>query len=209
MDDIKEKLEIPLSKLEILHNEYRNIIASGNLNNYKSAERMGKMLWCSDLAKLAELNVLTCEFKHDKCRNTKKFPYSGQNLGTWLSNIEMETKGNLSLNYFLPIIDDWFNEYKNANMNFINKYQITKEQIGHFTVMVADKNNCVGCSMIKFKKDNLYRINIACNYAWTNIINYKIYKSGDVASKCQTNTDEQFPALCSINEIYSQNPNED
>lgn len=74
------------------------------------------MTWNNELAFLASLNTKQCQMKHDKCRNTEKFQFAGQNLAI------RSTTG------FLPtemIIDrtlmSWFNEYKKANFDNIQE----------------------------------------------------------------------------------------
>lgn len=75
----------------MLHNQWRNKIALGNIPGYKSAERMPVMVcfhfdpvniqiksislifsqeWSKELSYLAELNARSCEYGHDDCRAT-------------------------------------------------------------------------------------------------------------------------------------------
>ena len=68
------------------HNVFRNSLASGretstNGGTYPAAARMREMLWDQELEYLAGLHAKQCNRIHDKCRNTKRFPHSGQNLG--------------------------------------------------------------------------------------------------------------------------------
>lgn len=83
-------------------------------------------------------------------------------------------------------------------------------RIGHFTVMVADKNNRVGCAVARFtqagqsggQKTSL----TACNYSYTNLSGLPIYRKGPVASECKTGTNPRYPALCSVNEPSNYKP---
>lgn len=62
----------------------------------------------------------------------------------------------------------------------------------------------MGCSIAKFSTngdDNL-KVLLACNYAVSNIKNWPIYEAGETASACQTGINPDFPALCSVEEIY-------
>lgn len=58
-----------------LHNEVRNLVASGNHKLYYPAKRMAFMQWNDTLAYVASFNVKTCTFAHDDCRNTGKEEY--------------------------------------------------------------------------------------------------------------------------------------
>lgn len=62
-DEIKEKILA-------VHNENRNKIALGEVDNYEKASNMATMEWDDKLAKFAEMNVRKCEMSHDDCMNT-------------------------------------------------------------------------------------------------------------------------------------------
>lgn len=53
-------------------NTYRNDHALGKTPNYEPAVRMATLQWDPELAELADLNVRTCVYRHDQCRNTSK-----------------------------------------------------------------------------------------------------------------------------------------
>lgn len=61
--------EIQQSLLDI-HNQYRQQIANGEIDNYDAASNMATMEWDPTLASFAELNVRKCTFAHDDCMNT-------------------------------------------------------------------------------------------------------------------------------------------
>lgn len=132
--------------------------------------------------------------KHDLCRNTVQFPYSGQNLfifsnfPTHLSLEKTMTDG----------INAWYNEYINATQADIDvccggtKFGA----IGHFTAMMQDQNIAVGCGAARYTDVNGQKITyVACNYAWTNLFNTKVYVSGSPASQC-SQTDTTYTSLC-------------
>lgn len=77
------------------------------------------------------------------------------------------------------------------------------EQIGHFTQLVRDEAYAVGCAIIKFTKDNKFTVHIACDYSLSNILGFPIYReSARTASGCKKGINEQYPGLCSTDEIY-------
>lgn len=72
----------------------------------------------------------------------------------------------------------------------------SNEAIGHFTELVKDTNNFVGCAALTTELDGAVQKNIACNYAVTNFIGEPTYTSGKTASKCKHGTNPQFKGLC-------------
>lgn len=62
------------------HNSYRNIVAAGLLEGYPRAAKMLTLHWEDELAYFSEANTRQCVMKHDKCRNSSKYSYVGQNV---------------------------------------------------------------------------------------------------------------------------------
>uniref|UniRef100_T1GBK0 SCP domain-containing protein n=1 Tax=Megaselia scalaris TaxID=36166 RepID=T1GBK0_MEGSC len=107
------------------HNEKRNRVAGGFIPKHSPAFRMATIQWDDELAYLAGLNVKSCKYGHDQCRNTDTFEYSGQNLAkTWWKgmnqNISMLIQDN---------IEGWFDEYKKSDMSKINKSLTKRNQL--------------------------------------------------------------------------------
>lgn len=75
--------------------------------------------WDNELAYLAELNARSCLYGHDSCRATEKFTWAGQNIAR-RGNTKGYEKLSISIKY---MITDWFNEYQDANMGYIDSYQ--------------------------------------------------------------------------------------
>ena len=44
---------------------------------------------------------------------------------------------------------------------------------------------------------------MACNYAYTNMIDMPVYRDGEPASKCKTGKNKKYKALCSLREKYN------
>lgn len=77
--------------------------------------------------------------------------------------------------------------------------------IGHFTVMVNDKNDAVGCAIIRFQR-NVYKYHyFVCNYGYTNMRNEQVYEPGQAASKCEK-INPHFKGLC-YTSSDKENPN--
>lgn len=56
--------------------------------------------------------------------------------------------------------------------------------IGHFTVMVNDKNNAVGCALVLHESNGYKMDYLVCNYGYTNVLGQQVYEPGWPASKC-------------------------
>lgn len=201
-------IDITPYKQQILdgHNSRRNELAGGNIPNHDSAIRMGTVEWDDELALLATYNVKTCVFAHDQCRNTKTFIFSGQNLA-----MNMWYGGKPTIAGMLEgQMKAWFEEHVDSKMDYINSYpKSTPGVIGHFTAMSHELAVKVGCGMIKTTEVRngitWDKILTACNYAHTNILNYKIYRSGPAASACTTGRNPKYPNLCSAKEVFNSN----
>lgn len=158
--------------------------------------------WSKELTDLAELNVRRCHKEHD-CHNTPEFKYSGQNL--WLNT----ARGNNSQFQHIPTfitesVNAWYSEKNNATQEDVDKCC----RVGpnpHFLTLVADKNNQVGCSIAQYTSNWGRETLIACNYAYTIIDSYKVYKTGPAASECTTGSNPSFRSLCSTNEPIDVN----
>ncbi|XP_065365457.1 antigen 5 like allergen Cul n 1-like [Calliphora vicina] len=182
------------------HNELRNKIAQG-FDKFPTAERMAAMVWNNELAKLAEYNVKQCKMSHDQCRNTKDFPYAGQNIATSTWRGMQKTVTQVIDTH----IKNWFNEYKDCPVDIIKSYSKPKsgKAIGHFTAMVQDKSTHVGCAILRHNKNGSIQQIMTCNYAHTNINAAAVYRQGPTASKCTSGTHKKFTSLCSSSEKYN------
>ncbi|XP_065362988.1 antigen 5 like allergen Cul n 1-like [Calliphora vicina] len=187
------------------HNEKRNLIAGGGDANHSPACRMATMEWDDELAAIAELNVKQCQMNHDRCRNTDAFKYAGQNLA-WMGFF-----GDVvDADKMKESVEMWFSEVKDSQQSYIDSYPngYSGPAIGHFTVMMADRNIRVGCAASTYSPAGQpYKAYlVACNYATTNMINFPIYASCNQAgTSCTTGTNPKYPNLCSASEEYAVN----
>lgn len=75
-----------------------------------------------------------------------------------------------------------------------------RKNIGHFTVMVNDKNNVVGCAMIRHQEGEFKYRYLVCNYGYTNIYERPVYEKGPTASKCKERH-SIYEGLCSAKQV--------
>ncbi|XP_001663596.2 venom allergen 5 [Aedes aegypti] len=178
------------------HNRQRSLLASGKLPGYLPAAKMPTLQWDLELQYLAEANARSCEYGHDKCRNTNWSKYVGQNIGV-LRFFGLKITKQESMKYFM---DAWFNEYAYAHP-YVDSYpkHYNGPQIGHFTQIVSDRTIKIGCGMVTY---NTYNGDLwtndyfVCNYSFTNIIGQPAYTKGAAASQCSKGPSLTYPGLC-------------
>lgn len=180
-----------------VHNKYRNRLASGEYKNlgFPAALKLSEMKWDDTLQFTAEKHAAYGQMKHDGCRATPEYPYSGQNL------FQSMTTGSLQSDaQFIRAADLWFDEIKVANNSLVTNIQFDHVwEAGHFSVMVNDKNNRIGCGAALFNEDwqgwTFNGILITCNYQYTNMINTPTYVTGNPCSTCKCS--KEYSSLCS------------
>ncbi|KAH8262258.1 hypothetical protein KR026_010699, partial [Drosophila bipectinata] len=187
------------------HNDKRNYIAGGYDPNHNAACRMATMEWDDELAYLASLNVRQCNMVHDSCHNTDAFKYSGQNLAWQAYSGDLPDMGYILDNS----VQMWFDEVHNSNSGIISggyPAGYSGPAIGHFTVMMSEKNTRLGCAAARYNRDGWNQVLVACNYATTNMIGAQIYSSCDYGSQgCNSGSNGEFGNLCSNSEWYDVN----
>ncbi|XP_037814055.1 antigen 5 like allergen Cul n 1-like [Lucilia sericata] len=180
------------------HNSLRNRVASGKVNGLKGAVRMATIRWSPELARLAVYNVKQCKMSHDKCRNTDKFSFAGQNIAKSSWSGQKKPVGAV----LIQQIQSWFSEHKKCSMSDIRKLKNISKS-GHFTAMVQEKNMAVGCAILRQRSNGQTMQLMTCNYSYTNILGSAVYRHGRTASKCTTGRNPNFKSLCSVNENYN------
>lgn len=78
---------------------------------------MAPMRWDNELAENAKYNVRHCLLEHDKCRNTPKFRFAGQNMAL----MTFSEPHNMS-EIMTWATRGWFRQYKKGSMAIIKCY---------------------------------------------------------------------------------------
>lgn len=78
--------------------------------------------------------------------------------------------------------------------------------IGHFTQIVSDRTNRIGCSLVTFYDSTWINQYFVCNYALINLIGQTVYVAGTACSKCTTGCSVKYPGLCNTNEVVIAKP---
>lgn len=197
----KIKLDGTLKALVLKeHNTRRDMLACGSVAPHAAAARMSEVTWDNELEFLAECNAIRCTYGHDQCRSTREFPYAGQNIASMLICGSRVLKPEEMI---LQSMDAWFQEYKNTTPAMIDEYPAKppRDPIGHFTVIVNDNLERIGCSYVEFEEgkrnnQNCRKYIFICNYSYTNFVEEKTYiKTGEPAKECLVRSD-QYPCLC-------------
>lgn len=206
------------------HNLVRQKWASGKAKIKWTACKMAKMEWNKDLEKLAILNAKTCLMGHDECHNTEKFRLSGQNLfAMGFSHARItKTKMNMTLSMLFEMaVQKWAGEEKDITAEDLKKTTPNPPEfvtyffshllvsvsfyafvfffrvIGHLTVLINEKSNAVGCGLVAYNLGEIRRYNLACNYAYTNVIGERVYEECAKAGiECAKGIDQKYPPLC-------------
>ena len=105
-------------------------------------------------------------------------------------------------------INQWYNEHQFAAQSDINLFTRLfngQNAIGHFTVMVSERNTQVGCAISNYVSGGWNWSLLACNYATTNMQNQPIYRTGPTGSGCTLGRDPTYTGLCRTNEPINPN----
>lgn len=170
-------------------------------------------MWDPKLALFALYNAVYCKKNHDFCHYTDDFATPGQNICTLCLEDAYENDETVTVGF----IEHWNSNYLNLDSieqieNF-SKIDLNKE-VGPFAQLCHDESYAVGCAMIRTRKrrdGGLHYCHImVCNYAVRNSFEKPIFKTSNVIrSGCRTKMNEDYPGLCSIEEIRAiQHPEE-
>lgn len=62
----------------------------------------------------------------------------------------------------------------------------------------------IGCAASRYTDAKGKQSVLVCNYGFGNLENKYVYEAGEPGSKCTTGTNPDYPALCSVNEDYTE-----
>nr|P35787.1 RecName: Full=Venom allergen 5; AltName: Full=Allergen Ves vi V; AltName: Full=Antigen 5; Short=Ag5; AltName: Full=Cysteine-rich venom protein; Short=CRVP; AltName: Allergen=Ves vi 5 [Vespula vidua] len=162
-------------KQEILkvHNDFRQKVAKGletrgNPGPQPPAKNMNNLVWNDELANIAQVWASQCNYGHDTCKDTEKYPV-GQNIAKRSTTAALfDSPGKL--------VKMWENEVKDFNPN-IEWSKNNLKKTGHYTQMVWAKTKEIGCGSVKYVKDEWYTHYLVCNYGPSgNFRNEKLYE---------------------------------
>ena len=112
------------------------------------------------------------------------------------------------VNMTFNVINQWYNEHQFAAQSDINTLTNVRNAngvIGHFTVMVSERNTAVGCAIVNYMNGANHIGELVCNYASTNMMGSVVYRTGPTGSGCTLGRDPTYPGLCRTNEPINPN----
>ncbi|XP_053661809.1 antigen 5 like allergen Cul n 1-like [Anopheles marshallii] len=186
------------------HNTRRSKFALGQLApcascpSFLPAKAMPTITWDTELANQAGNNARSCVYGHDRCRNTPVYAWAGQNIA--MSQFYGMTKTTSQL--VLEGINGWWSEYNVTTQTQLDGYPsgYTGPAIGHFTQMVSDQTDKMGCAMQYWLDGQWKTYYFVCNYAVTNVVSRPVYKNGTFACTTGRNPISTMNGLCSTAE---------
>ncbi|KXJ70727.1 hypothetical protein RP20_CCG022650 [Aedes albopictus] len=189
------------------HNTARNLLACGNVKPHPAAAKMIELNWNDELEFLADCNTMKCIYGHDPCRSTGEFPFAGQNIASKL----VCGKTPLGVEQMIAdSVDVWFQEHRNTTPSMTDSFpqgKVPGGPIGHFTLLVNDMVERIGCSYITYqeqqqrgKKRTCQRHYLVCNYSYSNFVGEKTYTKSrqHPAQQCYFRS-SKHSCLCSSN----------
>ncbi|RZB40195.1 CAP domain containing protein [Asbolus verrucosus] len=204
------------------HNDLRDYLASGQEahKHWPEAANMEALNYDLELEYVARCYAGYFMVGRDKCRRTKNFFYSGQNIAG--------KNAKLNVNSTVALVRGWYEEINNVDADeeiktkFINEFPYHYlKPAGQFTQLIWAKEKYVGCARV-WNPSNpraSWRFTLICNYGGSfegaNAKGKPIYQIGEKCSgcpggmKCNNDYGGPYTALCGrINPIPVMAPNE-
>ncbi|XP_028900898.1 antigen 5 like allergen Cul n 1 isoform X2 [Zeugodacus cucurbitae] len=182
------------------HNKLRNSIASGQVANLATANKMGEMFWDRQLGFLSVFSAKRCSLSDDYCYRTGLLPNPGRVAKIFeFSNTSEVNPTNVKLK-----IDEWFNELNETAKEIKTIFPPHEDKVLNIAHILEEENNRIGCAMSHWRKkaDNVTKLILVCLYATDVKSNLPLYSMGPPASRCRTTESILYSSLCSINEEY-------
>ncbi|XP_077534509.1 venom allergen 5-like [Haemaphysalis longicornis] len=171
-----------------LHNDYRSLVAKGQLQGFPPAADMQELLWDEELAEVAQAHAELC--KHaDVSRGGTKLAGSASSA---ISPVDWDDSVKM-----------WFNEYTDYPANRVASYDQSgiSNAIGHFTQVIWAKSRYVGCGYLQYYVPNSIYKDVklyTCNYGPAgNSLGLPVYQEGLTCGACpQPTTCNESSGLC-------------
>ncbi|KAH6932504.1 hypothetical protein HPB50_006486 [Hyalomma asiaticum] len=191
------------------HNEYRSLVAKGQLPGFEPAADMCETTWDSDLAELAQSYVEQCA-PQTKVPQARDFIEEGQNL------CAQTLPGSTNATGFEACVTAWFAEHADCPKGIVGSYRNTSDPdepfCEHFTQLVWSRSQYVGCGFaLVHSSDGVTRNLYACNYDEPgNHPGTAVYQAGPACSSCpKYTTCDAGQGLCRTDLPTIEEPGDD
>ncbi|XP_032691506.1 venom allergen 3 homolog [Odontomachus brunneus] len=169
-----------------MHNKLRRKVAAGketrgNPGPQRAALNMPDLAWDDELEMIAQRWANQCIYEHDDnyglCHDVDRF-LVGQNLAV----VDTSNENNRQ---FEECTQQWIDEVNSFDRNDVYKLPENFDPTGHYTQMVSDTANKIGCGKIVYDLPNNWkRLYCVCNYGASsesypagNVYGQPIYKT--------------------------------
>ncbi|XP_049520644.1 CRISP/Allergen/PR-1-like [Dermacentor silvarum] len=191
------------------HNEYRSLVAKGELPDFEPAADMCETTWDPDLAEVAQSYVEQCAPQKEVLQ-ARDFIEQGQNLCL------QTLPGTANDTGFEACVAAWFSEHAGCSKRIIESYRNTsgrdEASCEHFTQLVWSRSQYVGCGFALVESsDGVTRNLYACNYDEPgNHPGTAVYVPGPACSSCpRYTTCVAELGLCRADHLTPDKPAED
>ncbi|XP_056630634.1 venom allergen 5-like [Diorhabda sublineata] len=185
-----------------IHNHLRNQIALGleTRGFQPPASNMNALVYSKHLEYVAQCLTNTCQYAHDVCRITHKYPSVGQNIGVkWFSGKKYD-------NYKTVInetIYSWYEQVTSFNSSWVENFP-DERGIEAYAQLAWANTLEVGCGLTFWSEDGWHIYFFACNYGPAgNIPGVPMYAIGTAATDCSDGMEpnKKFKGLCGQDRI--------
>ncbi|XP_045780701.1 uncharacterized protein LOC123877829 [Maniola jurtina] len=172
--------------------------------------------WDRELAKLAQRLADQCQFVHDDCRATVRYPYAGQSVGEvrWRSGAEGEAASLGAQRAIRRVLDAWWGERRRVYARqLIAPFRLTTKDMvwGHFSQLAVWRLQAVGCGAVRHGFQHT-RMLLVCDFSHTNMLGQRTMTPGPLAP-CPMHTERRprsaYPLLCAPLKIPTSTEKDD
>ncbi|KAM3959813.1 uncharacterized protein ACR2FA_006095 [Aphomia sociella] len=191
----------------IIHyiNRRRQRIAAGNEKVrggilLPKPEIMMFVEWDRELSFLAQRLADQCDFVHDECRATVRYPYAGQTVGEVRWRRSSDSDELTAQRAIRRVFDAWWGERRRVEPGQLTTpFRLTAKGAvwGHFSQLAVWTLRAVGCGAVRHGA-SYPRLLLVCDFSHTNMLGQKTISPGPLA-RCPAHTarrSKAYPLLC-------------
>ncbi|CAG9794707.1 unnamed protein product [Diatraea saccharalis] len=157
--------------------------------------------WDRELASLAQRLADQCNFVHDECRATVRYPYAGQTVGEVRWRRSSDSDVLTAQRAIRRVFDAWWGERRRVLPNQLTApFRLTAKGAvwGHFSQLAVWSLRAVGCGAVRH---GAYypRLLLVCDFSHTNMLGQRTISPGPLAH-CPPHFERRarsaYPLLC-------------
>ncbi|XP_045455265.1 uncharacterized protein LOC123664943 [Melitaea cinxia] len=195
-------------KYYVVHyiNRRRQRIAAGN-ERVRGGARLPKpqimmlVTWDRELAQLAQRLADQCQFVHDDCRATVRYPYAGQSVGEVRWRRSSDSDELSAQRAIRRVLDAWWGERRRVTPQQLTApFRLTAKGTiwGHFSQLAVWNLRAIGCGAVRHGSEYT-RMLLVCDFSHTNMLGQRTITPGPLIA-CPMHTIRRprtaYPLLC-------------